>query len=89
LNLENGSLDFMRGSYFVSKKGTKIFKIDPNGQHMLLRDDWGGAFNDYRGGTLPEDQLYYHRASSNGGGSGYDYAVIPVGWKQVLKEEDL
>jgi hypothetical protein len=90
LNISNkSSLKYLRGRYFESKKGTKLFKADPNGPHYLLQDDWGGCFASYWGRTLPEDQLYYKRASSNGGGSGYDYAVIPVGWKQVLKEEDL
>lgn len=88
-NLGNGVVDTLRGKYFVSKKGTKLFKVDPNGPHMLLRDDWGGAFNDYRGGKLPDNQLYYRRASSNGRGSGYDYAVVPIDWKQSISEDDL
>jgi hypothetical protein len=91
-NLGSGVLDTLRGKFFVSKKGTKLFKVDPNGPHLLLRDDWGGAFNKYRGGKLPcmdSGALYYRRASSNGGGSGYDYAVVPVGWKLEISEEDL
>ena len=92
LNLGNGSVEYMVGDYFVSKKGTKIFKVKDGGKHLLLRDHWGGCFNDYRGGKLPKEDdgaLYYRRASSNGGGAGYDYAVVPVGWRNKLTEEDL
>ena len=91
-NLGEGPLDSLRGKFFVSKKGTKLFKVDPNGPHLLLRDDWGGAFNSYRGGKLPTMErgaLYYRRASSNGGGTGYDYAVVPVNWKLEISEDDL
>ena len=91
-NLGGGTLDTLRGKFFVSKKGTKLFKVDPNGPHILLRDDWGGAFVSYRGGKLPTMErgaLYYRRASSNGGGSGYDYAVVPVDWKLEISEDDL
>jgi hypothetical protein len=86
------SLSGIVGDFFVSKKGTKLFKKNKNGKHILLRDDWGGAFNSYYGGTLPEVQegaLYYRRASSNGGGSGYDYAIIPKEWKRTIRIEDL
>lgn len=91
-NLGEGPLDSLRGKFFVSKKGTKLFKVDPNGPHLLLRDDWGGAFVSYRGGKLPTmdgGALYYRRASSNGGGSGYDYCVIPIDWKLEISEENL
>ena len=91
-NLGSGSLDTLRGKFFVSKKGTKLFKVDQNGPHILLRDDWGGAFNSYRGGKLPTMErgaLYHRRASSNGGGSGYDYAVVPIEWKLEISEDDL
>lgn len=92
LNLGDGTLDVMRGTFFTSKKGTKIFRVEADGKHLFLRDDWGGCFNSYRGGKLPKESdgaLYYRRASSNGGGSGYDYAIVPVGWTNVLSEDDL
>ena len=89
LNLPKGSYSFVRGRYFVSKKGTNCFSVEANGPHILIRDEWGGAFNDYRGRSLPEDGLYYRRAASNGGGSGYDYAIFQYGWKNALSEEDI
>lgn len=83
------SLCYVRGTFFKSKKGTNCFRLNENGPHILLRDDWGGAFEKYRGRKLPEDQLYYRRASSNGGGCGYDYAVVPLGWRKVITEDDI
>ena len=76
----------------MSKKGTKLFKLNPMGKHYLLKDEWGGAFNNYRGGKLPTTDrgaVYYRCASSNGGGCGNDFSVIPIDWKNTLSEEDL
>lgn len=87
-----GQLDAVRGDFFVSKKGTKLFKVNPRGKHYLLKDEWGGCFNEYRGGKLPTTDrgaVYYRCASSNGGGCGNDYAIIPIDWKNTLSEEDL
>ena len=58
-----------------------------------MRIDWGGAFNRTRGldkdtvNSIPEI-LYYHKASSNGGGTGYDYLVVPVGFSKSLYDEE-
>lgn len=82
----------MVGDFFISKKGTKLFRKSKDGKHIILRDDWGGCFNDYRGGTLPgiyEGALYYRRASSNGGGTGYDYCVIPKDWRRLINIDDI
>ena len=87
-----GLVDAVRGDFFVSKKGTKLFKVNPSGKHYLLKDEWGGCFNDYRGGKLPTTDrgaVYYRCASSNGGGCGNDFSVIPIDWKNTLSEEDL
>lgn len=89
-NLPDGHLSVLKGDFFISKKGTKCFRVKPEGRHLLLQDNWGGP--DYprtRGYNLPEDQLYFRRASSNGGGTGFDYAVVPVGWRFSLTEEDI
>lgn len=92
LNLGRGEYAALYGYYYVSKKGTKCFKLSSKLQatHMLLRDNWGGAFNSYRGNTLVElNHEYHRRASSNGGGTGYDYAVFPIGWRNILSEDDI
>jgi len=90
-NLDKGDLTFIKGTFFVTKKGANAFRIEEKGNHLLLRDDWGGAFNRYRGGSLFEldNLLYKRRASSNGGGTGYDYVVVPVGTKYEISIEDL
>jgi hypothetical protein len=90
LNLDRGDLSVIYGEFFVSKKGTKCFRIDPNGCHVLIRDDWGGAFDSYRGrAILNENALYERRASSNGGGCGYDYAIFPRDWKYCISVDDI
>ena len=91
-NLPEGCLSVVYGTFFMSKKGTKIFRIEENGPHMLIRDSWGGCFNDYRGNALPDENkgaLYFRIASSNGGGTGYDYAVLPKDWKFSMSIDDL
>lgn len=92
LNLPEGDLSVMHGNYFVSKKGTRCFEITPHGRHILVRDSWGGAFNSYRGHTLPDTDhgaLYYRRASSNGGGTGNDFAVLPKDWRNKVSVDDI
>lgn len=77
LNLPEGDLKKVKGNFFKTKKGANAFEINETGKHLLIRDNWGGAFNRYRGGTLEKlNNLYFRRASSNGGGSGYDYVII-------------
>lgn len=90
LNLEYADLEYLEGEFFTSKKGTKCFRIKSGGNQLLLRDNWGGSFAKYFGGALRKlPTQYYVRASSNGGGNGYDYAVIMKGTKQVIKEDDI
>jgi hypothetical protein len=89
-NLPEGDLCILKGSYFKTKRGADAFRVDAEGNHILIRDSWGGAFNRYRGDTLPEDQaLYYRVASSNGGGTGYDYAIFPRGWQYIVSIDGL
>lgn len=89
-NLPNGDISCLIGDFWISKKGNPVFKVKPDGSCILIKDEWGGCFNSYRGNTLPEKgSLYYHRASSNGGGAGVDYGVYPRDWKFLLSEDDL
>ena len=80
LNIPTSTVTAVRGKFFKTKKGANAFEVNEGGPHVLLRDSWGGSFNDYKGGELPTNQLYHKRASSNGGGTGYDYAVITCDW---------
>lgn len=93
LNLEYGDFEYIRGHFFISKKGTKCFKIDNlHGEDILLKDSWGGAFAKRRGSVLPNEDngaKYYHVARSNGGGCENTYAVFPYGWTYTLSEDDI
>jgi len=89
LNLEErgGSIRALRGEYFKSRKGTDCFRVRQDGPHMLLQHDWHRRQNIT---LLPdEDFAYYRHASSNGGGTGYTYAVAPVGWRRRVSIDDI
>lgn len=89
-NLTNGDLEYIIGDYFVTKKNISAFKINPDGKHYLLRDNWGGSFSKYFGNELAKlNTLYYRRSRSNGGGSGYDYAVINIDTKYCPNIDDI
>lgn len=82
----------IRGNFFKSKKDTDCFEINEHGKHILLKDSWGGCFNRYRGHSLPDEEqgaLYFRRASSNGGGAGCDYAVLPISWTNSVSIENI
>jgi len=89
-DLPKGDYSFIRGEYFVSKKGTKCFRIK-DGPHIIIKDSWGGAFNSYRGGQLEKlpNQLFFRCASSNGHGMGNDYVIVPYKTYHLLNEDDI
>jgi hypothetical protein len=90
-NLPDGDLSEVKGRFFTSKKGTKCFDVKEDGPDVLIRDSWGGSFNKYRGDTLSllPNQKYFNRASSNGGGNGYDYVVVPIHTKYTISIDDI
>lgn len=97
MNLDfDGSASFIFGDFWRSKKGGACFrpKNPMQAKHLLIRVDWGGAFDRHRG-NYPEDVkdidgvLYFRRASSNGGGSGYDYWVLPVGYTRLIHDVEI
>ena len=79
----------IRGQYRKNAKGNEIFDTTRSG-HILLAVDWGGAFTKTRGidNDKVEGHLYYRRASSNGGGTGWDYMILPEGFSMKLSEDD-
>lgn len=86
-------LTIIRGQFRVNQKGTKIFDLTVvNKNDVLIVIDWGGAFTPTRG-IIPDflkPQLkYYYRASSNGGGTGYTYLVLPADKTIKISEEIL
>lgn len=95
MNIEkDGNMSVLYGNFFVSKKGKNCFRIldRENAEHQLVRIDWGGCFNSTRG-HIPEKMekasLYHRRASSNGGGTGYTYVVLPKDWQAGYTEDDI
>lgn len=92
LNFDEWDFSLIYWEFFTSKKWTKCFRILPKekAKHVLIRDNWWGAFNKYRWRTLPEEKaLYYRRASSNGGWAGYDYGVYDVNFRNEVSENDI
>lgn len=92
----DGEATFMFGDFWRSKKGGACFRPKNPGvaKDLLVRVDWGGPFNSHRG-TYPDEAKviegvkYFRRASSNGGGAGYDYWVVPVGFFRVLHIDEI
>lgn len=84
VHIDGSVCEVIFGDFFVSKKGKDCFRVKENGKHQLIVIDWGGAFNKSRGctGDSISEKLYYRRASSNGGGSGYEYIVTTKGYIQ-------
>ena len=81
------------GDFWLSKAGKPHFrpKSSQTATHVLLRADWGGfSYPGTRGrGSAPDGVAYFRRASSNGGGTGYDYYVVPVGYHLIMNDEEL
>lgn len=80
----NGDANVLFGKYHLSQAGKPVFKITaPNdADDVLILVSWGGAFNSSRGnyGSYAKSigAKYFRSASSNGGGCGNDYWVLPV-----------
>ncbi|MBR3319563.1 hypothetical protein IKG06_03620 [Candidatus Saccharibacteria bacterium] len=97
MNLDfDGSASFIFGDFWRSKKGGACFrpKSPMQAKHLLIHVGWGGCFNSYRGNYSDDVKgidgvLYFRRASSNGGGAGCDYWVLPVGYTRVIHDEEI
>lgn len=82
----NGEAKILFGDFWRSQKGGACFrpKDAKKAKHILVRVNWGGAFKSSRGfngnGVHDCGALYFRCASSNGGGSGCDYWILPVGY---------
>jgi len=86
----NGKSAVIFGDFWKSQKGGACFrpKSISEAWHVLIRTNWGGAFESSRGiYNAPQGALHFRRASSNGGGSGYDYIVVPLGYYSALSDE--
>ena len=86
-----GRASFIFGDYWRSKKGGACFrpKSPLTAKHLLVKVSWGGAFDSTRGSHGVDDALYFRRASSNGGGAGCDYWVLPVGYTRFIRDAEI
>lgn len=92
----DGDAEFMFGDFWRSKKGGVCFrpKNPEFAKDLLVRVSWGGCFNSHRGTYSDEANAiegikYFRRASSNGGGAGNDFWVVPVGFFRVLHIDEV
>lgn len=80
----SGETSVLFGDFWKSQKGGACFRPKPasEARHVLIRCNWGGAFNRTRGifDYTASAVRYYHRAASTGGGLGADYLVVPIGF---------
>jgi len=70
----------LRGSFFISRKGNKCFRIG-DGKHILLKERGDSSFGIVSGTSLQEYNsiragTYFKHARSNGGGQWTDYLII-------------
>lgn len=90
-----GSAEFIFGDYWVSRKGGACFRPQNPmfAKHLLVCVSWGGCFNPTRGASKEYADgigaLYFRSASSNGFGSGNDYWVLPVGFTNIRKDDEI
>jgi hypothetical protein len=92
IDFDSNKTEAIFGDFWLSKAEKPHFR--PKGietaSHMLIRADWGGAFSSTRGQyDGPEGTLHFRRASSNGGGSGYDFYVLPLGYQLIVRDEEI
>ncbi len=87
----DGKTSVLFGDFWTSRKGGACFRPKPiaQAQHVLVRVDWGGAFNRTRGPGHVDGSVYYRYAPSNGRGTGYTYVVVPLGFYRELHNPEI
>lgn len=91
----DGNASFLLGKYRLSKNGRPVFEITPPTQakDVMILVDWGGAFNSSRGQyeeyAKEVGATFFRRRSSNGGGAGCDYWILPVGFVKDMSSRDV
>lgn len=91
----DGEVEVIFGKYRLSKNGKPVFSItEPiNAKDVLISVSWGGAFNStrgqYRSYSEETNALYFAKRSSNGGGLGCDYWILPVDFVKDRQRRDV
>ena len=92
-NANESYIQALFGDFWLSKAGKPHFrpKQPQVATHVLLRAGWGGFGQSRTRGvwSAPDGVVYFRRASSNTGGAGYDYYVVPIGYYLVVRDEEL
>ncbi len=96
MNLDfDGDASVMFGNHRISKKGGQVFEITAptKAKDTLIRVDWGGAFTRSRGQSRDyakeAEAKFFAKRSSNGGGMGYDYWILPVDYVKDREPRDV
>ena len=91
----DGDASILLGRYRLSKNGRPVFELtEPTkARDILIRVSWGGAFNRTRGQyedyAKEVGALFFTRRSSNGGGAGNDYWILPVDFVRDMESRDV
>lgn len=91
----DGEASVLLGKYRLSKNGRPVFEItEPKeAKDTMILVSWGGAFNKTRGQTSSYAKetgaKFFTKRSSNAGGMGADYWILPVGFVKDREERDV
>lgn len=91
----DGTASILLGRYRLSKNGRPVFELtEPTkAKDTLIRISWGGAFNKTRGQEKKYAEevgaSFFTRRSSNGGGVGNDYWILPVDFVRDMEPRDV
>lgn len=91
----NGDESVLLGEYRVSKNGKPVFELTKptKARDVMIKINWGGSFNSTSGLGREEAKeigaKFFKRSSSNGGGLGRDYLVLPVGFVKDREPRDV
>lgn len=86
-------ISILFGDFWKSKANKPHFKPSSSqvATHVIVRAAWGGPDHPRTRGAwkAPEDVTHFRRAASNGGGVGYDYYVLPIGYKHIINDKEI
>lgn len=91
----DGDASILLGRYRVSKNGRPVFELTQptKAKDTLVRVTWGGPFNGTRGQSSDYAKkvgaTFFTRRSSNGGGTGNDYWILPVDFVNDIGPRDV
>lgn len=91
----DGNAEVLLGKYRLSKNGKPVFEItEPKeAKDTMILVTWGGSFNKTRGQTISYAKetgaKFFTKRSSNAGGMGADYWILPVGFVKDREERDV